>query len=218
MRVFDSDGKFIRVFFALTNFVGLGIIWALLSLTIIGFGPATTALYYTLVKAIRKDRGKPYLSFFQSFKTNFLQGMLLGLLVLLLYPAVLFICAPYLLEPLVTGSISNGLFFIGALLQTFFVVSTAAYAFPILSRFNVSCIKSLGFGLKLTLFHLPSSILITFLVFICLYLMIAVQYLIWLFPCLFMFVSSFLIEKVLKKNTPESAYNTDPLFDNWFRD
>ena len=217
MRI-SSDSKFMRVFIAAADLVGLGIIWALLSLTIIGFGPATTALYYTLVKAIRKDRGKPFLSFFQSFKCNFLQGMLLGLLVLLLCPAILFICAPYLLEPFVTGSISNGLFFAGALLQTFLVISAAAYAFPILSRFNVSCIKALGFGLKLTLSHLPSSILVVLLVFLCLYLMIGFQYLIWLFPCLFTFISSFLIERVFRKSVPESAYSTDPLFDNWFRD
>lgn len=215
MRI-NSDNKFMRVLNALADMVGLGVIWTLLSLTIVGFGPATTALYYTLVKAIRKDRGKPFLSFFQSFRLNFLHGMLLGLLVILLCAAVLFVCAPYMLEPFVTGSVSNGPLFAGALLLIFSVVSAAAYAFPLLSRFNISFIKAFGFGLKLTPFHLPSSILIVLLVCLCLCLMFFFPYLLWLFPCLFMFVISFPMERILRKNTPESACSTDPLNDNWF--
>ena len=46
------------------------------SIPIITIGPATAALYYTVVKVVRRNRETVIKSFFHSFKSNLKQGIL----------------------------------------------------------------------------------------------------------------------------------------------
>ena len=47
---------------------------------IVGIGPAATALYYAIVKNVRRSRSYATTEFFRAFKANFKQGFILGIL------------------------------------------------------------------------------------------------------------------------------------------
>ena len=66
----------------LIDLLWLSIIFFVTCIPIITIGPAVTALYYTVVKVIRRERGKLAESYFSSFRSNFRQGLILWLICL----------------------------------------------------------------------------------------------------------------------------------------
>lgn len=58
----------------------LSLLWIALSLPVITFGAATSALYYCVVKVVRKDEGSALKDFWHAFKSNLNQSTLVVLL------------------------------------------------------------------------------------------------------------------------------------------
>lgn len=51
--VFNPDNLFFRILAKGVDFVGLSLLWVLCCMPIVTIGPATAALYYTVVKTFR---------------------------------------------------------------------------------------------------------------------------------------------------------------------
>ena len=66
----------------LVDVCGLSIFWACLCLPVVTIGPATAALYYTVVKCVRGRENGAFGYFFRSFLQNFKVGLLAGLTVI----------------------------------------------------------------------------------------------------------------------------------------
>lgn len=113
--------------------VMLSLIWTLCCIPIITIGPATAALYYAVVKSVRKDRGYPTKEFFKGFKMNFKMGTLVGI-VLIVLTLLLTLNLNY------ARSLANTT---GALLWYLYLVLcvivflVSMYVYPVLSRFSV---------------------------------------------------------------------------------
>lgn len=74
-----------RLHFALTaiiDVIWLGLLWLVCSLPVITLGAASTAVYYSMVKSVRHERGHTTKEFFRAFGLNFRQATLLWLLCL----------------------------------------------------------------------------------------------------------------------------------------
>lgn len=122
--IFNSDSRLMRTLSKLFDIGYLSIVFVLFCVPVITGGAALTALYYTTVKVIRRDRGYVFQEFWHSFKSNFVQATKLWLVEL-----VLMVLLIYNLT-VVTGFIS-GIYLAMAIL----IVAVYCYAFPILSRF-----------------------------------------------------------------------------------
>ena len=57
-----------------------GLLWLICSLPVFTVGASSSALYYAMVKCIRRERGKLTKSFFSAFASNFRQGTLFTLI------------------------------------------------------------------------------------------------------------------------------------------
>ena len=68
---------------SLIDLIWAGLLWLICSLPVITAGASATALYYTIVKCIRHDRGRVSSCFFHSFRRNFRQATAIWLLCLL---------------------------------------------------------------------------------------------------------------------------------------
>ena len=55
--IFNINSPFFRVMSKVFDVIVLSLLWTLCCIPVITIGPATTALYYAIVKSIRKDRG-----------------------------------------------------------------------------------------------------------------------------------------------------------------
>ena len=79
-------GKFSRLSEVLSGLIDLvfaGLLWLLCSLPVVTLGASNTALYYTVMKCIRHNRGRVAPTFFHGFRSNFRTATLIWLLFLL---------------------------------------------------------------------------------------------------------------------------------------
>lgn len=172
-------------------------------------GPASTALYYTMVKVIRRERGYATKQFFHAFKTNFKVGAPVSMIFTFL-GYLLYIDFQYA-DAMTASGDPKGQF----LWATFFGVTVLAviallWVFPILSRFNLGVIKVIKMSLYLASRHFVRSFLMVLFVGTYLFLVMSyvpIQFYIYIpivIPGGSMLVRSFIIEPVFKKYTPES--------------
>ncbi|MBQ6230587.1 MAG: DUF624 domain-containing protein [Eubacterium sp.] len=80
--IFSPDNPVWRFFILVGRIWWLNILWLVCSLPIFTIGASTTALIYSCMK-LKKDEGYPTENFFKSFKENFRQGTLLGIIYIL---------------------------------------------------------------------------------------------------------------------------------------
>lgn len=127
----EKKKTFMEVMGEVWNLIAVSVLWIVCSIPLITIGTSTSALYYAVVKSIRKGFGYPVREFLSYFKKNWKQGIgvsigydLLGILVVLqgwaayhmsygkpycacirLYPSGLFFvdCAYHYLFPVFQG-------------------------------------------------------------------------------------------------------------------
>jgi len=82
MNFLQYDSAFMTALRKTIDYFLLGFLWVLASIGLITFGAATTAMFYTAEKAIRKEEGKLFGTFWRCFAREFKQATVLGLIYL----------------------------------------------------------------------------------------------------------------------------------------
>lgn len=154
-NLFNLDSPIMRGLARLCDLMWLNILTIICCIPIITIGPAITALYYMTMKILRGEEGyltKPY---FQAFRDNLKQGILLWLLIvavgsLLVVDFVIVIAmqTPYQRVLLVALTMLTMLF-----------VTIIMYLFPLQARFENTCRATLKNAFLLALTQLPKTIL-----------------------------------------------------------
>lgn len=136
----------------------LSVLWLICSVPLVTIGAATTALYYTAVKSVRRGRGGIIENFVRCFRVNFRQSALLTLLY------IAFTGWTYILYRLAAG-LSGGTgwsavypFVIAGFLIP--VGAMLAYQFPVLSRFCLPLNRQLKMAFGMAIRHFPSTLLL----------------------------------------------------------
>lgn len=170
MNIFSATSLLGRFMNFVANIVILHFLWLLFSLPIFTIGASSTALYYSLMKWIRRDEGYIHTNFLQSFKSNFKQSTIIWLILLFL-GSVLFL------------DLRIGMFFStgnNSMIGKAMVVSSAVmfvpyilictYIFPIQAKFENPILYNLKNSLLMSIAHFGYTLLI-FLFFIIFVLM-----------------------------------------------
>lgn len=131
---FDPEGPFLQFITKIVYSVWLNILWFVCCIPVITIGPSTTALFYTCQKIARDEEGHITSAFFHSFKENFKQGCLIGLIMTVLGGFLVF--DGFVLSRLYKTSA------FWAILTAVFLVACAAWLiismwiFPLLAHFD----------------------------------------------------------------------------------
>jgi uncharacterized membrane protein YesL len=211
--IFNMDNGFFTAVGKLVDIVIVSLLWVLLIIPIVTIGPATSAMYYCMVKVIRRERGYLVREFISAFKTNFKVGTLTSILLAFMYFVLIF-DLKWARE--VQGV--PGFFLVSAFNSMLFLVTCISiYCFPILSRFKIKTKQLIKTSLFMSMKHLPSTILMAIIIggfAIATYL---IPILFILTPGLCCLLVSFLFERVFKKYMPEKTddgeYNSK---DEWY--
>ena len=202
----NSSGNFTL----LVDILFTGILWLLCCLPIVTIGPASTALYYAIVKSVRHGRGHAGREFFGALRSNFVSSLKPWLLYLV-------IIALWLVGTLANGSMAGG-GMIG-LLSMLLIIPFALplpWLFAYISRFDNSTKDTLKFSLLLSVKNLARTVLL---------LMTAAAFAVlgWNFPVLIpllpgfcCLVMSFQTEPVFKAITQEM--DADSNADKWYNE
>mgnify|MGYP002861049299 CR=1 FL=1 len=89
-KVFDPDNFLWAALAKGVDVVGLSIAWLLLCLPVVTIGPASAALYYTVVKCLRQKEKRTFGVFFRAFRDSLKQGVLATLICLPVAAALAF--------------------------------------------------------------------------------------------------------------------------------
>lgn len=208
--ILNPNNAFFRGCAKLFDLVVLSILWALLCVPLVSAGPATVALYYTVVKCVRRGEPDPYRNFFACFKQNFKTGALAGLVALAL--GVFGIFAYNALGIMSAAGVRAAFaLYIAYTLLLIVLLGVVALMFPLLSRFTLRFSELFSRSFILAVRHLPSTLVVALLV-----LQLGIFTARYLYPLLFVpglcaLLSSLFFERIFLKYTPDeesSAHDT----------
>jgi len=215
-NLFSSESPFFVFLSKLCDLIFLSVVWVLLCIPIITIGPANTALYYATVKVVRRERGYLFREFFKSFRLNFKKGAIIGVITTILYVILIFdIYVTY-----TSGSESGNTvsIFMGIYLAILLILTCLTlYIYPVLSRFEMSIKQLYKISIYMCVRHPLNTLGMLVILAVSVVGVIFNMLLLFLVPAAGVFLSSFLMEPVLKKYTPKSEPSEDePLKDEWY--
>lgn len=213
---FSIDSPFFNVMNKICDIVLLSVVYVLCCIPIITIGPATTALYYTIVKVVRRERGYLFGEFFKSFKANFKSGAFLTIVLLIAF-AILWVDRSYAKGLAETNQ--NVAFAMSCVFNaiSLILILTTIYVFPVLSRFTIKGFTLLKTSFFISIRHLPSTIIIA-VILVAAGLGMYILPIAFIFaPALAAFLASFLIERVFKKYMPAPSETAEEEgTDEWY--
>ncbi|MGF7143279.1 putative membrane protein YesL [Anaerotaenia torta] len=216
-NLFNMDNPFFTALAKICDVIFLSLVWALVCIPLITIGPANTALYYTTVKVIRRERGYLTREFFKSFKLNFKRAAIIGVVLTIAFVILGFdlIWGYANMSTGTAGSILFGIF----VAITFLLVAFAVYVFPVLSRFDMTVKQLVKAGAFMSIRHLPSTVVMIVITAAGILGVFLIPILIFVIPAAVTFLNSLLMERVLKKYMPkpeELSEDETPSKDEWY--
>ena len=194
------------------NIIYIGLLWLVCCLPVLTIGPASSAMYHSIVKSVRRGRGQADKTFFAAFKANFRCGfkawlVFLGLILLWLMSAIIRSSA----DPEGIRMMSRL-----SLLLILPVCYPLPWVFAYISRFDNSLKDSLKYSLYLSLRNPGRSIVLLLIPAGFAVLGSLAPVLIPLLPGFCCLAMSFFIEPVFRTITEKM--DTDSNADKWYNE
>ncbi|MDE7300044.1 MAG: YesL family protein [Lachnospiraceae bacterium] len=190
----------------------LNFIWLLCCLPVITIIPATTAFYYATIKSVRRGRGYPLKEYWDSFRSNLKRGIPLDLVLVALGLLLVYNQR----AAAAAGTKEGAVFSMIYLVLLFFFTGFVVYICPVLSRFSIRVRRLARMASGMVFRHLPVTILLVAGTVGCGMLLLSALLvtdpqqggaapaaaLVLLLPGGWCYLSTFLVEPVLKKYMP----------------
>ncbi|NLI52696.1 MAG: YesL family protein [Clostridiales bacterium] len=196
---------------AIGQMVVASILWAVCCLPVVTIGPACAALYYTVVKVIRRDRSTVTEAFFHSLKENFRQGLYINLIFLTIGAAVSLIALPHIGSWLNDHSPDTALYVSAGLFLMF--VWMLPYIYPVLSRFCYSNLRVFQFVVLIGVRYFYITILLLALLAAAVFFTVNNPVFLIIIPALYDFIASLLLEPIFRKYSLADDHGH---FDLWY--
>ncbi len=208
--LFSMDGPIIRCMIYMGNLILVSFFWIVCCLPVVTVGWSTTAMYYSVVKAVRFDRGDCVREFFAAMKREWKQGLLYSLLftgatALLILDLVIWKNGTNKIALISTGI---------CILLLFLLFATASYLFPLISRFELTFTDGIRLAAFLSMKHLPYTAVLFILEAFCGYAMYCIPWMCLVLPGITTLVNSLMLEKIFRKLTPTPTDGNAKWFDD----
>lgn len=201
MKLFNLDSGLMRSLSKFTDCICLSLVYFVSCIPIITVGAASTALYYTVHKVLRHDRGYLFRDYLSSFRSNFRQ------------------VTPVWLAAAVIGGVLGADFYISsyyAKAENYFFALTVvvllgitmwfawvSYLFPYMARFENTRRQSMKNAILMAIAHLPMTFLLLVMTALSLFVVFLAPFLLFLFPAVYAWLQSYILERVFRKYMSE---------------
>ena len=143
--IFGIDGSFTGFMEKIADLFLVSILWIICSLPIVTIVLSTSALYYSVVKCVRRERGTATHEFIHFIGENWKQGLKLGAVYLILGAlAALNIYAVFQME---RGSVLFRVYSIESIWIGICFIFVSIYLSPLFSRFEYTTIENIKMSL-----------------------------------------------------------------------
>lgn len=195
----DYNGPLMRTINKIADVAMLSFFWFVFCIPIVTSGAATTALYHTAYKVIRKERSHVWREFWSAFKSNFKQATIAELVMFLLYAFLGVVC--YLYYSI--GVLKFGIAVIIYLAIVLMVTMWGIYLFPYIARFQNTMKGVFMNAAYMCSRHIFRTVALFFIFLMAIVLFLAMPLLILVVPVGCAVVQSFILEKIFKKYMTE---------------
>jgi len=192
----------------LVDVCGLSILWVFLCLPAVTIGPATAALYYTVVKCVRNRESGAFGYYFRSFRANLRTGLPAGLIAVFL---ALLLLGGYRIVRWY-GTALGGMAYVLYVAYYFALILPAGalcWLFPLLGRFDCGVRDLYRTAFQLTVAHLPSTVVAVLLTAQTAVFCIERWWPVVFMPAVATLLVSLFFERVFRKHSPELASEED---------
>lgn len=195
--IFNLEGPFFTILSKFCDMLILSICWTLFSIPVVTIGPATSALYHTIHNSFFQNRGYIIATFWESFKSNFKQGIMLTLL-----------CIPVGLFALISFHFSKSmghetplgiLYIVVCVFCVLFVLIMFSYGFPTLSRFYMKFVDIIKSSVAFAITRAGFTILLLLILCICAFAFYVAPVSCFLIPACYTMASERLLEPAFQK-------------------
>ncbi len=188
----------------LVDICGLSILWTFLCLPAVTIGPATAALYYTVVKCVRRRESGAFGYYFRSFRQNFKVGLLVGLIVIPL--ALLLLCGHFIVRWYGTR-LGGGAYvlYVAYYFALILPAGVLCWLFPLLGRFDYGVAGLFRTALQLTVAHLPSTVVAVLLTAQTAVFCLEKWWPVVFMPAVAALLVSLFFETIFQRHSPELA-------------
>ena len=188
---------------------GLSIVWIFLCLPVVTIGPATAALYYTVVKCVRGRESGAFGYYFRSFLSGFKTGLLATLAVL---PAALLLWMGHDVVRWYGTNLGGAAYILYVAYYFALIVpgGVLCWLFPLLGRFEYSLKDLFRTALQLSIAHLPSTVVVVLLTAQTAVFCLERWWPVLFMPSVVMLLVSLFTERIFAKYAPELAPEEDP--------
>lgn len=191
-----SESSIGRLLDDITDLILVGFLWLLCSVPVVTLAASGSALYYTVVKVVRRKHGTVIKEFFHSFKENFWQGLVLTILYLL-YAGMIVVFVSLTAGD---GSAKNPQILLAALILVLPFLMTVMYICPVVSRFQGGTLTQLRYAFFFSLAHPFTTVLLLLWSLTVGAVIYAYSVMLGILPGIYVYVCSLLIENVFKKH------------------
>ncbi len=200
-QLFSTDGVIYRFLTVTGNIIIATVLWLIGCIPVVTIGTSTAALYYTIVKSVRKEVGYVHAEFWRGYKLNLKKGVA-ATAALLALGLLLGMEMRMVLENGV--EVSRIWYSLSGLLILLMLLVTL-YLFPVMSRFDMKlgklCMLSFVMSIRFWYITLALGAGLAAVVLAQVYLLPIP--LVLLTPGLWCYASSFLVERVMKAYMPK---------------
>ena len=182
----------------------LHIFWVICCVPIITIGPATAALYYSLMKDIEDEEGHYAPLFFKSFKENFKQGILITLI--LLVSGILLAFSHYFYYKVDFQGVVWMILQVILYLFTAAYIMTITYVFPLFARFNNSITQLFRNSFFMSIRHFGWTIVMILIFSLVYFIALYLQYYVILLLGfgIVAYLDTYIINHILKAYTKDA--------------
>lgn len=216
-RIFNLDNPVLRFIGKIVDAIVLNFIWMICCIPVITFGPATTALYYALMRDVMDEEAHFVRAFFRSFKQNFKQGTVLGLIAIGV--GAMFGAAAYAYGFMDKSqnfwNIMKGATLISLVVYAFIM----QYVFAILANFHTTIFKAIQSAFYLSIRNVGWTLLMIFFMAVP-FALVIINFFNFL-PVMLLgvgtvvYVDSYFLNRILKPWFDEARGDDNPDPDSW---
>lgn len=207
---FSWEGSLISILNQAGKLIVLSILWMVSCIPIVTFGLASTALYYTVVKVVRHDRGYLFKEYFGTLRREWRQGIAFSLIYLMGFVILYLDFMVWSEQPTVSALIFSIVCIVIAALWSV----SACYVFSLISRFEMSFVDVIKTSWFLTFRYLPTSVVLLLILFVTVECIFASIYFLPILPGVAAFCMSFLVERIFVKMIPKPEEGEEQWFDD----
>lgn len=218
-QLFSTEGIIYRFLNITGNIVLATILWIIGCIPVVTIGTSTAALYYTIVKSVRKDVGYVHSEFWRGYKLNLKKGVAATAVILIL--GILLGAEMWLV--LENGVEVSRIWYSLSGLLMLLMVLIILYLFPVMSRFDMKLgnLCKLAFVMSIRFWYITLALAAGLALVVWAQLYLLPIPMILLTPGLWCYISSFLVEKAMKAYMPKPQQTTgdaEEQVKNWYDD